>query len=392
MLSKNEASNPASRHQKMEINRKLCRLCEEDFNGAYVFCPKCGGNLEALKEQPAPPTNKLPLVEFAEELTTELRTVSHSSPAVSSPLFSSAGRSEEPEAVEFGLTLVEEKNGKRKNALLLGSLVLMLTLSFGTFIYSMFNLSLGVGEIDTGELIAFVPELEPTQFEQEEPEQAEDDGGGGGGGGGKNEDRDASSGRLASQSPNPVNQPAPMPQLTNPELPVVMETQGNNQRPITAEPLGIPGALSGDPSSGRGSGGGIGDGRGTGIGGGRGTGEGNGIGSGSGSGVGDGDGDGDGDGPPRMRTGPTAGVKILSKPRAPYTDSARQQNIQGKVILRVTFQSNGQIGAITPVSGLPGGLTERAIAAARGITFEPAMKNGVPYSVTRTIEYSFTIY
>lgn len=93
-----------------------------------------------------------------------------------------------------------------------------------------------------------------------------------------------------------------------------------------------------------------------------------------------------------MRTGPTTGVKILSKPRASYTDTARQQGVQGKVVLRVTFQSNGQIGAISAVSGLPGGLTEKAIAAARGITFEPAMKNGSPYSVTRTIEYSFTIY
>ena len=345
----------------MESFSKLCRSCDSGFEERFEFCPKCGQRLET-PVQAAPPQAVAPVAEPVDDGTIPR------------------------------LALVEEKNSKEKNALLLGALALVVTVCFGTFVYAIFNLSLGVGEIDSGELVAFVPEIEPMQLEQEEPEAAEDDGGGGGGGGGKNDERDASAGRLASQSPNPVNPPSPMPQLTNPSLPVVMETQGNNQRPITAEPLGIPGALSGDPSSGRGSGGGIGDGRGTGIGTGRGTGEGSGIGSGSGGGRGDGDGDGEGDGPPRMRTGPTTGVKIISKPRASYTDTARQQGVQGKVVLRVTFQANGQIGAISAVSGLPGGLTEKAIAAARGITFEPAMKNGTPYSVTRTIEYSFTIY
>jgi TonB family protein len=96
--------------------------------------------------------------------------------------------------------------------------------------------------------------------------------------------------------------------------------------------------------------------------------------------------------PPPIRRGETVNVKILSQPRASYTDSARQAGIQGKVVLRVTFQADGNIGAISAVSGLPNGLTERAIAAARSIRFEPAKRNGVPYSVTRTIEYSFTIY
>lgn len=341
----------------MEGFSKFCRSCDAGFEDKLSFCPKCGAELDGRSSLSAGPTVTV----------------------------SSTGDS------PFHLTFVEDTNAKERNVLLLGALLVMSTMLVGVFVYAIFNLSLGVGEIDTGELVAFVPEIEPMQIEQEE-EPADDDGGGGGGGGGKNDTKDASAGRLASQSPNPVNPPSPMPQLTNPSLPVVMETQGNNQRPITAEPLGIPGALSGDPSSGRGSGGGIGDGRGTGIGTGRGTGEGSGLGSGSGGGIGNGDGDGEGDGPPRMRTGPTTGVKIISKPRASYTDTARQQGVQGKVVLRVTFQANGQVGAISPVSGLPGGLTERAIAAARQITFEPAMRNGVAYTVTRTLEYSFTIY
>ena len=179
-----------------------------------------------------------------------------------------------------------------------------------------------------------------------------------------------------------------------------METEGKIKRPITEERPGLPGSDNLNPSNGTGRGGGIGSGQGTGIGGGIGTGEGNGIGSGSGNGRGNGNGNGVGDGternppppPPAVPVGPTVGVKILSQPKPPYTDSARQNQVTGVVRLKVTFTANGQIGSISPVSGLPYGLTENAIAAARQIRFEPAKKNGQPVTSTRTVEYSFSIF
>lgn len=85
-------------------------------------------------------------------------------------------------------------------------------------------------------------------------------------------------------------------------------------------------------------------------------------------------------------------MKIVSKPRANYTDAARQNQVQGTVTLRVTFLPSGQIGSISPVNGLPYGLTEQAIAAARSIKFEPQMVNGSPVTVTKQVQYSFTIY
>lgn len=413
---------------------KYCASCDEGFAEKFGFCPNCGAPLSTFEMKPvaddgprsnepvaqavvephhatdseqrvqvaAEPVQESQVAAFSEEtaepyvssnvqmedeaaeVVTRVRVRSRSAAPASSAI------SSEPDG--FHITIVEEKNVEQRNRLLLGALALMLAVSVGTFFYSLFNLSFEVDAIDSEMESTYITEIDPLDLEQTEEERAAEKEGGGGGGGGKEQDKDASDGRLASQSQNPVNPPTPMPQLTNPELPQIMETQGNNERPITNQPLGIPGALSNDPSSGRGSGGGIGDGTGTGQGTGRGTGEGSGIGSGSGGGNGDGDGDGDGDGPPKLRTGPTTGVKILSKPRAQYTDSARQQQIQGKVVLKVTFQADGRIGAIVPVSGLGGGLTERAIAAARGISFEPAMKSGTPYSVTRTIEYTFTIY
>jgi Gram-negative bacterial TonB protein C-terminal len=88
----------------------------------------------------------------------------------------------------------------------------------------------------------------------------------------------------------------------------------------------------------------------------------------------------------------TTPLRILSKPRANYTDFARFYEISGKIILRLTFLADGTIGAVSPVSKLPFGLTEQAIIAARGIRFEPAMKEGKPVTMTKSIEYSFTIY
>ena len=85
-------------------------------------------------------------------------------------------------------------------------------------------------------------------------------------------------------------------------------------------------------------------------------------------------------------------LKIILKPRANYTDDARKNDIQGTVRLRVAFLSNGGIGSIDPVSTLPYGLTEQAMAAAAKIFFIPAGKSGKPVSVAKLVEYNFGIY
>jgi TonB family protein len=85
-------------------------------------------------------------------------------------------------------------------------------------------------------------------------------------------------------------------------------------------------------------------------------------------------------------------VKILSKPRAAFTDIARQEQITGVVKLRITFLASGEIGTVALVQGLPGGLTQQAMKAARAIRFEPALKNGIPVTVTKLLEFPFIIY
>ncbi len=88
----------------------------------------------------------------------------------------------------------------------------------------------------------------------------------------------------------------------------------------------------------------------------------------------------------------TQGIAIILKARAAYTDSARMNKVQGKVALRVSFLANGAVGSIEVVSRLDEGLTETAIQAARKIVFIPAQREGARYSVTKMVEYSFTIY
>lgn len=87
-----------------------------------------------------------------------------------------------------------------------------------------------------------------------------------------------------------------------------------------------------------------------------------------------------------------SGVRILSRPRPSYNEIARLLRIEGTVVLRITFGVDGTIGAVSVISALPFGLTESAIGAARAIKFEPARRDGKPYSVAKNVEYSFEIY
>lgn len=83
---------------------------------------------------------------------------------------------------------------------------------------------------------------------------------------------------------------------------------------------------------------------------------------------------------------------ITSKPKPLYTDAARMNGVEGTIRLKVTLLASGNIGGITPISELPDGLTEQAVAAARNIKFQPKRVNGVPQSVIVTIEYNFDLY
>jgi len=228
---------------------------------------------------------------------------------------------------------------------------------------------------------------------------------GGGGGGGREELKPASAGKLpqASLTVPQVVAPDPHPPvIKNPALPMPATLDADpvlfppDTRPIS---YGDPKSKSTDPSSGSGKGNGIG----TGTGGGVGPGSGGGYGPGEGGNTGGGSRNEGGGGP----GGPGGGLdygrtfrpsevsskaRVISKPDPPYTEEARKNQIMGTVVLKAVFSSSGQVTNIRAVSGLPYGLTEKAIAAAHQIKFIPATKDGHTVSMYAQLEYTFTIY
>jgi TonB family protein len=100
------------------------------------------------------------------------------------------------------------------------------------------------------------------------------------------------------------------------------------------------------------------------------------------------------DATPRIYVGKEVDRKIRlgMKPEPSYTESARANQITGTVVLKAVFLSNGMVTNIRVISGLPNGLTERAIDAARKIKFIPAMKDGKYVSIWMQLEYNFNLY
>jgi len=101
-------------------------------------------------------------------------------------------------------------------------------------------------------------------------------------------------------------------------------------------------------------------------------------------------------GPPPKDTDTSAASAVDEKPvrlRAPtpqYTEAARANKTQGSVTLRVLVGADGDVKQVKVVRGLPDGLTEQAIEAARQATFKPAVKDGksVPYWVLLQMEFN----
>ncbi|CAN5842812.1 hypothetical protein BH20ACI4_BH20ACI4_06210 [soil metagenome] len=433
---------------------KFCSECEEGFAEKFGFCPNCGASLEAFEMNPlhadkpesefvqpgkpafissSEPVRETVAVdepavtdddilelnvegeeteevinepETAEEVFVPAATVYSSNGNSDYKTYQEFSNADVAEEDDFHVTVLEEKNVQQRNGLLLGATGLMLVMVFGGFIYSLFAKSLDLAAIGGDDYTALINDFAPVAIDEPELPKIDDKDSGGGGGGGRDEETETQKGRFATQSrQEPIIRPDKNIVQKDFELKQpVATTVGDKKIKPTEEQYGIPNSTNvfGN-SSGRGKGGGMGEGDGGGQGGGRGRGAGNGEGTGFGDGRGNGIGDGDGDGNSRRGdrdretsnpppAGPSKALNITYKPKPKYTDEARQKNITGNVRVRVTFLPSGQIGSVAPVSNLGYGLTEQAIAAARGIRFEPQLQNGRPVAVTRVVVFTFTIY
>lgn len=410
---------------------KYCSSCDEGFGERFTFCPNCSASLQAFEmnpvtgastpiEEPAPTApafiaetpaeSEIPATLEQVEETPTVQTAANENVDLeyddskydhvdveeqkeSAPVYVASTPADDDGG--YHITVIEEKNAAQRNGLLLGSTIFMIVFVASAVVISLFIKPLDVGAIGDGTELAYLGVEVPMDTEEEKPKPDKSDAGGGGGGGRQEKDP-ASRGDLADQTPHPTRPPdVNTPRSDDPML-QTPSTQGNMKFPKVYNKWGLPNGLDGLNSNGPGNGNGIGSGNGTGQGSGNGTGAGSGTGSGYGGGNGNGNGNGSGNGtggePPPSVVAVTTPLKIISKPRAQYTDEARQNQIQGTVVLKVTLLANGSIGSVTPVSRLGYGLTEKAIAAAKLITFEPKKVNGIPQSVTKTIEYNFNIY
>jgi len=226
----------------------------------------------------------------------------------------------------------------------------------------------------------------------------------GGGGGGLRQPLPASQGK----PPVPSVIPAPISTKTYARLPQALPAAGIDLDPALWRNLnlavyGDPRSKSTTPSNGPGEDGGVGTGKGTGVG----EGENNGFGPGRKGNMGGNDnqrgccGEGASSGNSTKNEDPdrvypprevTTRARVVSKPEPQYTEEARRGSITGTVILRAVFSRTGQVTNIQVMQKLGGGLTERAIAAAKQIRFVPAMRNGQPVSMYMQLEYNFNLF
>jgi TonB family protein len=268
-------------------------------------------------------------------------------------------------------------------------------------------------EVELTQMITDIPESQPTPDEGTAGMAKGNGGGskpkqekaGGGGGGGREEQAPASMGKLPQASltiPQVVAPDPHPPVIKNPALPMPATLDAD---PVLFPPdtrnlaYGDPKSKSTTPSSGPGTGNGIGSGTGGGVG----PGSGGGYGPGNGGNTGGGDRHEGGGGPGGGGGGTdynrvfsskdvTSRARVLEKPEPQYTETARKNQITGTVVLKAVFSSSGSVMNISTIRGLPDGLTEKAIAAAKQIRFVPAQKDGHNVSMWMQLEYNFNLY
>jgi protein TonB len=89
-------------------------------------------------------------------------------------------------------------------------------------------------------------------------------------------------------------------------------------------------------------------------------------------------------------TDPPAKPKLLNLPQPAYTEDARAAGVEGKVRVELTVDETGKVASVKVLSSLGHGLDEAAVAAAKGATFEAAIRCGRPSRATFTIAIRFS--
>ncbi len=95
--------------------------------------------------------------------------------------------------------------------------------------------------------------------------------------------------------------------------------------------------------------------------------------------------------PAASATGAIIPAEILDKPRPAYTDEARRLDVEGEVLLEVTFEASGETKVVRVLRGLGHGLDESAQDAARRIHFRPAQRDGAAIDSSAIVHIIFQL-
>jgi protein TonB len=88
----------------------------------------------------------------------------------------------------------------------------------------------------------------------------------------------------------------------------------------------------------------------------------------------------------------TCRAVITGRPEPVYPRRAREDGVQGTVRVRVVLLASGKVGEVLVIKGLPEGVSEAAVEAARRIKFTPAIKDDRWVSQRVLVEYAFNLY
>jgi len=91
----------------------------------------------------------------------------------------------------------------------------------------------------------------------------------------------------------------------------------------------------------------------------------------------------------RVSSGVMQGL-LLSKVQPQYPADAREQKIQGVVLLQVTIDKEGNVANITLISGHPS-LAPAAIEAVKQWKYRPYLLNGDPVEIASQVQVNFTL-
>jgi TonB family protein len=97
-----------------------------------------------------------------------------------------------------------------------------------------------------------------------------------------------------------------------------------------------------------------------------------------------------GSSPDASTAGDSTKLEPIDRPKPIYPPEARQQGIQGQVLMKVVVSETGDVDSVEVISGDPA-LTQAAVDAVKQWKFKPFIKNGKPVKAFAKIPVNFAL-